>query len=338
MLTLLTLFIVSACSTSDDVLEDSLPTHETVEEAIKSVYTNWGANRASVIQYMKGYKQIDNSDLSILEFKASKLPLTVAYRFANDQLCAAAVLSPVSNDDFDTNQILKNYSYIGESDNKDIFSNEQNNIFAVSYLNRNYEDIDTCVIGFTPLHAMTSKIDGQEYADLGLSVKWAVKNVGAQNKEDYGNYYAFGETKEKETYNWKTYMYCSGTSSSCINLGDSICGTNYDVAFQSMGESWQMPTKKECDELRTKCSWVWTISDGVSGYKVFGKNGNYIFLPAGGYKYTSLKYNGTEGFYWTSTQYGKNIYSAYNLKFTSSKRLTDYNNRYYGGNIRGVCK
>jgi len=149
---------------------------------------------------------------------------------------------------------------------------------------------------------------GQE-VDLGLSVNWAGWNVGASSPEQYGGYYAWGETEEKSDYSMETYKYWVDSDGDgysdygeFTNIGTDISGTQYDVARQKWGGSWRMPTKAEIDELTSKCKWTWYQYKGVNGYKVTGPNGNSIFLPAAGYRGgTSLNYDGSHGFYWGAT-------------------------------------
>ena len=86
--------------------------------------------------------------------------------------------------------------------------------------------------------------------DLGLpsGTKWACCNVGATKPEDYGGYYAWGETETKYDYSWVTYSHCDRSQSTCYNLGSSICGTKYDVAHVKWGGNCQMPTYDQCVE------------------------------------------------------------------------------------------
>ena len=176
-------------------------------------------------------------------------------------------------------------------------------------------------------------IAGHEYVDLGLSVKWATCNVGASSPEDYGDYYAWGETKTKSSYyeeNCETY----GKS-----IGD-IKGTSRDVAHVKWGGSWRMPTKAEFDELMNKCTWTWTTQGGHEGYKVTSrKNGNSIFLPAAGYRGgTSLDRREEDGSYWSSTPYESGTQYAYGLNFFSSNHLTGWGYRGYGLAVRPVAE
>ena len=133
------------------------------------------------------------------------------------------------------------------------------------------------------------------YVDLGLSVKWATCNVGATSPEDYGHYFAWGETSPKDEYtedNCSTY----GKQMSDI-AGNAQC----DAATANWGGDWRMPTKAEQEELLNNCSWTWTTRNGVNGYNVEGPNGNSIFLPAAGGREGSLLYNaGSFGYYWSS--------------------------------------
>ena len=143
-----------------------------------------------------------------------------------------------------------------------------------------------------------------EAVDLGLSVKWATFNVGATSPEDYGDYFAWGETEPKETYSWATYKW--GTSSNLTKYnttdGKTTLDLEDDAAKVLWGGYWRMPSKEEVDELTQQCTWIWTTHNNVNGYKVTGPNGNSIFLPAAGYKGAGPTYPaGEDGLYWTST-------------------------------------
>src|SRR5574344_2192498 len=173
--------------------------------------------------------------------------------------------------------------------------------------------------------------------DLGLSVKWADHNVGATNPEDYGGYCAWGETATKTDYSfstskWYNVSYASLKSQGVIDSNGNLSAT-YDAATVNWGKSWRTPTKAELDELKTKCTWTWTTtSNGIHGYKVIGTNGNSIFLPAAGYRYTSGLYSaGSDGGYWGSTAYDHLDGHAYFLYFGSV--VFDWG--YYGRN-RGI--
>ena len=144
-----------------------------------------------------------------------------------------------------------------------------------------------------------------EAVDLGLSVKWATFNVGATSPEDYGDYFAWGETEQKETYSWATYKW--GTSSNLTKYnttdGKTILDLDDDAAYVNWGGKWRMPSKEEVDELTQQCNWIWTTHNNVNGYKVTGPNGNSIFLPAAGYKGAGPTYPaGEDGLYWTNTK------------------------------------
>ena len=188
-----------------------------------------------------------------------------------------------------------------------------------------------------------------EYVDLGLSVKWATCNVGASKPENYGDYFAWGETKPKSTYSWSTYKWCRGNRDNLTKYcTDSDYGTvdnkiqlelSDDAARANWGGSWRMPTHDEWTELREKCTWTWTTQNGVEGYKVTSKtNGRSIFLPAAGYRNdSSLGYAGSDGYYWSSSLNTGNPYSARFVDFYSSVVGWGYYNRYYGQSVRPVC-
>lgn len=188
-----------------------------------------------------------------------------------------------------------------------------------------------------------------EYVDLGLSVKWATCNVGADSPEEYGDYFAWGETEPKSTYDWGTYKWSEGDSDNMTKYcTDSYYGTvdnkkqldlSDDAALANWGGSWRMPTHDEFTELRENCTWTWTTHNGMKGYKVTSKvNGNSIFLPAAGYRCdSSLSSAGTYGYYWSSSIYTDYPGSARYLGFDSSFVDWYYYNRYDGQSVRPVC-
>lgn len=183
-------------------------------------------------------------------------------------------------------------------------------------------------------------LNGHEYVDLGLpsGTLWATCNVGATTPEEYGNYYAWGETETKSDYN----------RDNCVTYGKdmyNISGSaQYDAARVEWGGTWSMPDRFQLNELCNKnnCTWEWITQNGVNGYKVTGKNCNSIFLPAAGRSVgTSLNDLGTKAYYWSSSPYeGFSIYAdAYYLCFYSGYHsTTHYDVRYYGFSVRPVSK
>ena len=176
--------------------------------------------------------------------------------------------------------------------------------------------------------------------DLGLSVKWACCNVGAHSPEDYGGYYAWGETEEKSDYDWDTYKYYDDNAG-WIYISN-ISGTQYDVAHVKWGGSWRMPTRDEMEEFVNNCTWKWTTYNGVNGQLVTGPNGNSIFLPAAGYRYGTYLYDrGSYGHYWSATLFEDD--SAYNLIFNGGyydcgAYCHSFGNRYDGLTVRPVTE
>ena len=181
------------------------------------------------------------------------------------------------------------------------------------------------------------------YVDLGLSVKWATFNVGATSSEEYGDYFAWGETTAKSDYsssNCPTYgLSISQLQSQGYIDSEGNLTAQYDVATANWGGNWRMPTKAEIQELIDKCNWKWTTQNGVNGYKVVGPNGNGIFLPAAGGRYgSSLDDAGSYGYYWSSAPYESGSYQAYALGFNSSSRRMNGYYRHYGPSVRPVLE
>lgn len=197
---------------------------------------------------------------------------------------------------------------------------------------------------FTTL-STTGTINGYDWVDLGLpsGLKWATCNVGASSPEDYGDYYAWGETTTKSDYSSSNSTTCGLTISQLQSQG-YIDGSgnltpSHDAATANWGGSWRMPTKEEQQELIDNCTWTWTTQNDVKGYKVTGPNSNHIFLPAAGLRYvSSLNYAGELGYYWSSTPNESDSNVAYSLYFNSSYHYVYWNYRYRGLSVRPVSE
>lgn len=167
-----------------------------------------------------------------------------------------------------------------------------------------------------------------EAVDLGLSVKWASFNLGASKPEEYGNYYAWGETTPEAEYDSnKDAKYPDG----------STLKPEDDAATANLGGRWRMPTSDEVDELISKCKHKWTKINGVKGMRVTGFNGKSIFFPVSGYRDISnelLNYVGSDGYYWSASASSDN-YCRY-LGFYSSHCYMINTNRVYGFPVRPV--
>lgn len=213
--------------------------------------------------------------------------------------------------------------------------------------------------------------NGHEYVDLGLSVMWATRNIGATSPTDNGKFYAWGEIKSKSDFSISNYKFFLQTENEKI-AGTYIDGkfkrgyTKYvsdiqakkngydefydnkrlldyedDAARVLWGGKWRIPTMAEVNELCTKCTWEWTKVNGKAVYKVTGPNGKYIYMPAAGARFRmKICYAGEVGFYWTATVYsGPKANGAYILRFTKNTHgITDNETRYDGRTIRPVIK
>lgn len=153
----------------------------------------------------------------------------------------------------------------------------------------------------TPQYSFATAPEPQP-VDLGLSVLWADRNLGAGSPHEAGGYYAFAETETKETYNWETYIHCDDNMFKCHDLGvDDISRTNYDAAHVSLGNGWRMPTQKEAAEMLSSCVCQLVTVDDMPCARITATNGNSILLPLCGYRNGNLlKYSGKDGVYYVS--------------------------------------
>ena len=182
----------------------------------------------------------------------------------------------------------------------------------------------------TQINTHQLQSNNHKYVDLGLSVKWATCNVGATKPEECGDYFAWGELEPKNNYRVDTYLYKDNPY---------VLQASNDIAYIDWGCKWRMPTIDEMIELRQKCTWTWTILNGIKGYKVTSmSNNNSIFLPASGHRSgTVLNYVGGEGYYWSSSIDRSNPRYADGWFISSENTFRNRMGRSYGLTIRPVC-
>ncbi|HIX73655.1 MAG TPA: hypothetical protein H9977_01165 [Candidatus Parabacteroides intestinipullorum] len=139
-----------------------------------------------------------------------------------------------------------------------------------------------------------AEVTDEEVVDLGLSVKWAKKNLGASNYTDKGNGY--------EDYKYMDIYYedpiLVGEDGEDVNLSGH---SKYDYARKALGGNWRMPTSKEWQELKDKCTWKTVVIDDKPGFQVIGPNGNNIFLPGEQYQQPVMGIQYYDGLYATGT-------------------------------------
>ncbi|MBP5682680.1 MAG: toll/interleukin-1 receptor domain-containing protein [Bacteroidales bacterium] len=191
------------------------------------------------------------------------------------------------------------------------------------------------------------------YVDLGLpsGTLWASCNIGANAPEEYGDYFAWGETETKSNYNWSTYKYAKGAKEELTKYcNDSDYGNkgytdsrttlerSDDAASVNWGSDWCMPTQEQFQELSDKCEWTWVSKNGKEGYKIEGTNGNTIFLPAAGYRDgTALGDAGSDGSYWSSSLRTDSSDRGRGLYFDSGNvDPDDWVSRLCGQSVRAV--
>jgi len=192
------------------------------------------------------------------------------------------------------------------------------------------------------------------WVDLGLpsGLLWAECNLGASTPEEYGNYYAWGETSPKSMYLWDTYRYATvdaasgslqtftkyNSSSSYGTVDNKITlDATDDAATAALGSGARIPTRAEWQELLNNTTVTWTMQNGIYGRKFTSTNGNSLFLPAAGSRYGSeLRSAGEYGYYWSSSLCMQSPAGAWSVHFYSRNQWVDYDSRYIGFSVRAV--
>jgi hypothetical protein len=203
-------------------------------------------------------------------------------------------------------------------------------------------------------YATAPQPQGDYWVDLGLpsGLLWAKCNLGANTPEEYGNYYAWGETTTKDVYNWSTYRYCTADSvgtlqtltkyntSSTYGTVDTLTTLQAmdDAATAALGSGARTPTIAEWVELYINTTVEWTTMNGVNGRKFTSTaNGNTLFLPAAGVRYGSEPSSaGSYGYYWSSSLNTDYPYGAWYFFFTSDGQGMSSYSRYFGHSVRAV--
>ena len=250
--------------------------------------------------------------------------------------------------------------------------------FEVSTGSKNYEGSAYAQLDASMFYAVSLKLDkvasgdnapaGAEAVDLGIvvngkNIKWANMNIGATSEEEYGLMFAWGETTgysssdaSDHTFNWTNYAYANGAENKLTKYCDNssygndgytddktVLELEDDAAAVNWGGAWRMPTQREWDELLYNTNQEWTTVNGIAGCKftstVSGYTDKSIFLPAAGWRYgMSLDYQGSSGYYWSSSEDTNYPYRVRYLYFYADYAGMEYAFRYSGYSVRAVCE
>ncbi len=236
-----------------------------------------------------------------------------------------------------TAEANEGYAFTNWTENGEVVSIEVTYTFTVTG-NRN----------FVGNFAVSS---ADNYVDLGLpsGLLWATCNIGANSPEEYGDYFAWGETTPKDVYSWSTYQYCMGSlvtlTKYCNYSGYGYEGftdglttllPEDDAAVANWGNNWRMPTQTEWNELFNNTTKTWTTRNGVYGRLFTAMNGNSLFLPAAGYWGESLSEAGACGYYWSSSLDTGDPFYAGKLGFHYGECYVSHSYRNYGHSVRAV--
>ena len=228
----------------------------------------------------------------------------------------------------------------------------------------------TIPAGAVDLGIVMTRADGTTY-----KLYWAQSNLSTSglcaNPEDYGDYYAWGETEPYYTeghsqdspcsswrsrtnpsitgYDWASYKWYNGSSTTLTKYNTNssygtvdnktVLDSEDDVAHVKLGGKWRMPTYEEWTALRTQCTWTWTTQNGINGRLVTASNGNSIFLPAAGYRHNPfLSRAGSYGYYWSSSIDTDYPDTACGVDFGSNSVGRNSSSRFFGQSVRPVSE
>ena len=211
----------------------------------------------------------------------------------------------------------------------------------------------------TTARAQENMINGHEYVDLGLpsGTLWATCNVGATNPEEYGDYFAWGETvgckiNDSHSFDWANYKWCNGSKDKLTKYCDkSNYGNNGftdnkteldledDAAYVNWGPAWRIPSYEQLEELINSnyTDIEWTTLNGVVGHFITSKiNGKSIFMPAAGYRSVSSLNNRGEGHYWSRSLFTREPTRAHSITLFNPGFYKAGTSRFQGLSVRPV--
>lgn len=190
---------------------------------------------------------------------------------------------------------------------------------------------------YNPSIIISNNYVNYEWVDLGLSVYWATRNVGASTPYEAGGLYGWGDATGYHTETNNRFYPMSRPDIT------NISGTREDIAHVQWGPDWRMPTNKEAIELIDNCTMKRETIDGCEGVWFISKiNNNKIFLPAAGDRYAEIIRNTLPGhacgYYWTSDLYPTDNAGAYSFRFDSYTNVYKpvFKDRYFGCSVRPV--
>ena len=249
-------------------------------------------SKVTIKQSLKPYIEVDKNQIS-LSVNDQEIEIVVKSNIDVNTVIADGWITDIgkeSNGDFNFTQKLKISAFSGRVSRSAV----------IKFKSQSYKW--SIIKEVTITQAKEIKYIAGKEVDLGLSVLWSDCNLGATSPEGYGEYYAWGETQPKEKYSKDNYSHYDQSMNQYIDIGENISGTKYDAAHVNLGNGWRMPTNTELEELINNCEWEWIKKDNTLGYKVTGINGNYIFLPAGGYIVQNILSRNNEWTeYWSSS-------------------------------------
>lgn len=327
------LLILTSCSKEDSV---SLG-----KDVFMMPLTDWTMTEESVLenQHSDYYLSSTGSEY-VFEYTGAE-DIIMMYHF-DSKGCLDASLVMIAKSSTNSKRIdklLPKFRQVGTKDGHAIYVNKDKELAAMVMNGIGYNGKDYIAVAFTPyLQDEEESSDDLDYVDLGLSVKWAKANVGANAPEEAGGYYSWSETSTKSRYWRETYSYCNNNANQYIftytNPLANICGSNYDVAKKVMGDQWRMPTREEAVELIYSCTWTSTQVNGVSGLMATGPNGREIFFPRCGHKMQD-KGVVTGTYLWTGESPSKSEEDAYMIALYAQPEL-DLEWKAWGLNVRAV--
>lgn len=183
---------------------------------------------------------------------------------------------------------------------------------------KNYHEEETFLVESSDYGVLSN----EECVDLGLSVKWRNRNLGANTIFEKGNMVIWSELSNSIISKWQF-------------VDDCISGTEQDIVQYYLGKGWKMPTRAQFKELMDKCKWIWTNMQGVNGYRIIARNGNSIFLPVTGKIIMNNSLNDKKGYYWSGTK-SREYKCAYYLHFDEYDFDLNYQSCYILCSIRPV--
>ena len=282
------------------------------------------------VTYKGDVKSLTTTNATVATADASNVSINTATLNGSTTDAPATATAGVVISASSDQEAVRSGLIVAGSDLTAIAVNKAGLLPGATYYYAAYLDLGTGVIYGDVKEFTTKSVEvnvDEAFVDLGLSVKWAKYNVGAQQPDELGGLFSFGDL----------YGVTNSTNISDYTMAEDVYKTAKDVAYVAFDGKGTMPSADDFEELFQKCTIEWTTNNGVAGCTFTGPNGNSIFMPAAGSRSgNTVTEEGVKGLYLTGSVNANKTDFAISYEFANGSYAKTTTPRYQALAVRAV--